>query len=142
MGRAYSEHMANENVELNIRPVSRRNPYAEAARARKVLRLVAEIDRRVPSVTPGSVVTLLADVFTPANWLELAREAGCHAPSVETIAQVIGVYRERAADRVDLNIKPVSRRPSTEPCWLCDDTGYALTMDHDDVEPCICGAVP
>jgi hypothetical protein len=75
--------------------------HEQLARARKVTRLVAQIDNLacdagLSPLTQASELASLLERWTPARWSELAVCAGCHPPSAATVAAVVAVYRDRS----------------------------------------------
>jgi hypothetical protein len=76
------------------------NGFERLARSNKVLKLVAEIDRRCPTVPAARMADHLRNVFTVACWDELAKQAGVTTPSTATVALVIEAFELRASRRV------------------------------------------
>lgn len=75
------------------------NPFATAARTRKVLALVTSIDERIGSVVTGEPALLLAEnlrAWPDDAWEQAADLAGENVPSAETRRMVVEVYEGRA----------------------------------------------
>jgi hypothetical protein len=64
-------------------------------RERKIRKLCAALDiaMRFLGVEPVNALEHV-EQLAPGAWIDMARRAGCNAPSTETIAAVIAVYRD------------------------------------------------
>ncbi len=75
------------------------NPFATAARTRKVLALVTSIDARIGSVQTGEGAALVAEnlrAWPDDAWEQAAELADVNVPSAETRRTVVEVYEGRA----------------------------------------------
>jgi hypothetical protein len=77
-------------------------PYEDEGRAVKVQKLSEAIDSTARAVALDPTSAVFAEMIAGARshaqvWWNLARTAGVRPPSDKTIAQIIAVYRERAA---------------------------------------------
>ncbi len=84
------------------------NSYAEAARAKKILAMVQFFDRRFIAVgrCPYREASDLADMLRGCSedqWKHHAVQAGQNKPSSTTVALIIKVYEDRAAERATIN---------------------------------------
>lgn len=83
------------------------SPWLRAARAEKVARLVNAIDRVAvdmgidPIRGALLVAQVVLDELEESGWAELARAAGCNAPSADTIKAVRQVYVQRDEQSAD-----------------------------------------
>jgi len=65
----------------------------------KALRLVEFIDESGLFVSPN--VNLVANLG-PEGWDMIAAEAGERVPSEQTVAMIVGIYAQRALDKLEL----------------------------------------
>jgi hypothetical protein len=76
-----------------------RNSFEEAARAKKIRRLISVLDEHFAWAGMSRDDGLLAADFlsrwTAQQWRELALQAGCHEPSDPTIREIVAEYRTR-----------------------------------------------
>lgn len=75
------------------------NPYQDAARARKVARLVdfitANVQRAAADYGAAETAAFLRQQ-APTWWAEIAKAAGVHKPSAETQSEVVRAFERRA----------------------------------------------
>jgi hypothetical protein len=81
------------------------NPFERLARAEKVAKMVAAIDRQAQSNKLDPHGQAVADWIASIDrhtWVIFAEGLKLRAPSVETIGQVVSVYRARAMHSAEL----------------------------------------
>jgi hypothetical protein len=95
--------------------VTAANQWEQAARDKKILRLIDEIDRQFDEATANfylgqtpttarmnRAVLLLQcmHTWTQLAWKQLADQAGVKVPSEHTIVEIMGVYRRRSMPQI------------------------------------------
>jgi len=91
------------------------NPFQQAARAKKTLKLVEHFDREMlvngldPFVHSIAMVTMLRDQTSEAQWRIHATLCGQRPPSDDTKKSVINAYERRAEAFASNKATPIRR---------------------------------
>jgi hypothetical protein len=115
------------------------NPYEDEGRAVKVQKLSDAIDSTARAVGLDPTSAVFAEMIARARshaqvWWNLARTAGVRPPSDKTIAQLIAVYRERAARSQRSAIRRRVLGAAVK-CPECSGAGRFYPEDPESMRP-------